>query len=212
MPLPPLEPISNSHFCKSGDVTIAVGAAIAPGAILQADSDSRIIINAGVCIGMGAILHAHQGTLEVETGATLGAGVLVVGKGKIGANACIGSAATIWNSSVDPGQVIPSGSLLGDTSRQISEPQQKTPTGEEPLNGRVANSPSALGESSSGDSEPDIPSASPVPDATLSSPAMESPASVSVSVYGQANLKRLLGTLFPYNQSFKSPDQEDKAE
>lgn len=212
MPLPPLEPISNSHFCKSGDVTIHASAAIAPGAILQADPDSRIIINAGVCIGMGAILHAHQGILEVETGATIGASVLVVGKGKIGANACIGSATTIWNSSVAPAQVVPPSSLLGDTGRQISEPQETTSTCEESLNGRASNPPSAVDQSSSGEGDPNAPSAAPVPDATPSPAVTESPASVSVSVYGQASLNRLLGTLFPYNSSFKRTDQEDKTE
>ncbi len=33
----------------------------------------------------------------------------MVGKGKIGANACIGSATTVFNYSVEPGQVVPPG-------------------------------------------------------------------------------------------------------
>jgi carbon dioxide concentrating mechanism protein CcmN len=73
---------------------------------------------------MGAILQVHEGTLEVETGANLGAGFLMVGKGKIGANACIGAATTVFNCSVEPGQVIAPGSILGDTSRQIAQTAQ----------------------------------------------------------------------------------------
>ena len=108
----------------SGEVTIHPSAVLAPGVILQAAENSKIIIGPGVCIGMGAILQVHEGTLEVEAGANLGAGFLMVGKGKIGANACIGSATTVFNYSVEPGQVVPPGSILGDTSRQIAQTKQ----------------------------------------------------------------------------------------
>lgn len=127
MHLPPLPSITNSHVIVTGDVSIDKSAAIAPGVILQADPDSRIIIAAGVCIGMGAILHAHKGTLEIDPGAILGAGVLIVGVGKIGANACIGAATTIWNSSVDSWQVLPAGSLVGDTGRKIADIADNSP-------------------------------------------------------------------------------------
>ena len=127
MYLSPLQPISNSHFYVSGNVTIHPNAAIAPGVLLQADPESQIIIAAGVCVGMGAILHAHQGILEVEEGSNIGAGVLIVGKGKIGTNACIGSMTTILNSSVGWGEVVPPASLIGDASRQ-SEAQRPEDT------------------------------------------------------------------------------------
>ncbi|MEH2241670.1 transferase [Nostoc sp.] len=107
-----------------GEVTIHPSAVLAPGVILQAAVNSKIIIGPGVCIGMGAILQVHEGILEVEAGANLGAGFLMVGKGKIGANACIGSATTVFNYSVEPGQVVPPGSILGDTSRQIAQTKQ----------------------------------------------------------------------------------------
>ncbi len=128
MHLPPLPSITNSHVIVTGDVSIDKSAAIAPGVILQADPDSRIIIAAGVCIGMGAILHAHKGIIEIDPGAILGAGVLVVGVGKIGANACIGAATTIWNSSVDSWQVLPAGSMVGKTGRKIADNSPPPPT------------------------------------------------------------------------------------
>ncbi|MBN3899939.1 MAG: transferase [Nostoc sp. NOS(2021)] len=124
MSVPPLRLSNNFDSYISGEVTIHPSAVLAPGVILQAAVNSKIIIGPGVCIGMGAILQVHEGTLEVEVGANLGAGFLMVGKGKIGANACIGSATTVFNYSVEPGQVIPPGSILGDTSRQIAQTKQ----------------------------------------------------------------------------------------
>jgi carbon dioxide concentrating mechanism protein CcmN len=110
-----------------GDVIIHPSAVLAPGIILQAATNSKIVIGAGVCLGMGSILQVSEGILEIEAGANLGAGFLMVGEGKIGANACIGSATTVFNCCVAPGQVIPSGSILGDTSRQMVVPSAVQP-------------------------------------------------------------------------------------
>jgi carbon dioxide concentrating mechanism protein CcmN len=117
--LPPLQAMHDSQVFVSGDVTIDPNAAIAPGVLLQASAGSSIIIGAGVCIGMGAVLHACDGTLEIQAGASLGAGVLVVGAGIIGPNACIGSQSTLLNTSVEGKILVPAGSVLGDRSRQI---------------------------------------------------------------------------------------------
>ncbi|HEY9652040.1 MAG TPA: hypothetical protein V6C95_15350 [Coleofasciculaceae cyanobacterium] len=213
MHLPPLPLSSNSQTYVNGDVKIDPSAAIAAGVILRANPDSQIIIAAGVCIGMGSILHAYQGTLEVEAGANLGAGVLVVGQGKIGANACIGATTTIWNDSVAPGQVVPPGSLLGNKGRQIpDEKPSSTPTsepdsldlsststhlaGDEPLNGQTL---STTEEISADTTEKNAPSELPV----------EQPTSeAETTVYGQGNLNRLLKTLFPYNQSLNRPPED----
>jgi carbon dioxide concentrating mechanism protein CcmN len=119
MYLPPLQPVSNSNIRISGDVKIHPSAVLAPGVILQAAPESSIVIGAEVCIGMGTILNAYQGCIEIETGAILGAGVLVIGAGKIGTNACVGTATTIFNASVPSMAAIAPGSLVGDTSRQV---------------------------------------------------------------------------------------------
>lgn len=124
MSVPPLHLSNNFDSYTSGEVTIHPSAVLAPGVILQAAVNSKMIIGPGVCIGMGSILQVSEGTLEVEAGANLGAGFLMVGKGKIGANACVGSATTVFNCSIEPGTVIPPGSILGDTSRPIEETQQ----------------------------------------------------------------------------------------
>lgn len=186
MYLPPLQPMNHSHFCVSGNVTIHPSAVIAPGVLLQADPESQVIIAAGACIGMGAILHAHQGTIEVEEGANIGAGVLIVGKGKIGANACIGSATTILNSSIGWGEVVAPASVVGDTSRQIAEPKPEE---------------AATTEASDSESNPPAPD-QPAPDLL----------EVSVTkVYGQAKLNRLLSTLLPHRQSLNAPLQNQQS-
>ena len=120
MHFPPLQPITNAEPFVSGDVKIDPSVAIASGVILQAASNCQIIIAAGACIGMGAILHAYQGNIEVESGVTIGAGVLVVGKSKIGANACIGSVATIIEHDIEPRQILLPASIIGEAGRKIS--------------------------------------------------------------------------------------------
>jgi carbon dioxide concentrating mechanism protein CcmN len=116
----------NPDVYVSGDVTIDPDATLAPGVILQATTDSQLRIAAGVCIGRGVIIQVYQGILEIETGVVLGSGVLILGAGTIGENACIGSETTILESSIAPQQVVAAGSLIGDRSRRL-EPKQVSP-------------------------------------------------------------------------------------
>ena len=169
----------------SGAVTIHPSAAIAPGVMLQADPDSELVVAAGVCIGTGCVLHAHQGLLAVETGATLGSSVLIVGQGKIGTNACIGSMTTIINSSVLPHQIVPPGSLIGDGSRQVvvvesvdsSQTAQPSPPPPPPPENR-----------------------SPEPKSPAASEASSNVGEVRV-IYGRAYLERMMLTMFPHRQA-----------
>ncbi|MGD1912230.1 MAG: transferase [Rivularia sp. (in: cyanobacteria)] len=132
MSVPPLRLYDNFETFFSGEVIVHASAVIAPGVIMQAAPNSKIIIGSGVCIGMGSILQVDAGTLEIESGANLGAGFLMVGAGKIGANACIGSVTTVFRSSVKPAQVVPAGSVIGDTSRSFSEPSTEEMNGTQP--------------------------------------------------------------------------------
>ncbi len=186
MKFPPLQPISNTHYYVNGDVTIHPGAAIAPGVLLQADPESQIIIGAGACIGMGAVLHAYQGVLEVGESANIGTGVLIVGKGKIGTNACIGSMTTIFNRSVESGEVLAPGSLIGDSSRPAESQLPVEPDVVEPQNGQGAEEPV---------------SASSVPPVV----APEEPVVKANPVYGEDSLNRLLSTLLPHRQALNRP-------
>jgi carbon dioxide concentrating mechanism protein CcmN len=200
MSLSPLHPIGNFNSHISGEVIIDRTAAIAPGVVFHADPNSKIIIAAGVCIGMGVVLHAHDGNVEIETGVNLGAGVLVVGKATIGANACVGAATTVFNCSVAPKQVIPPGSLLGDTSRHLTvdstvevEAAPTPPTDATqplpPTSATLGATPESNGQmagSAQSQLEPTQPSGDRI-------------------VYGKASITRLMATLFPHSQSLNQP-------
>ena len=110
--LPPLEPIGDFRSYVCGDVVINETAAIASGVLIQADQGGKIIIAAGVCIGMGAVLHAQGGILEIGAGANLGAGVLVYGSSKIGEGACIGASSSIVRAVIAKGAIVPPCSLI----------------------------------------------------------------------------------------------------
>lgn len=214
MYLSPLQLSSNSQIFMSGDVVVNQGVAIAPGVILQADPGSRISIATGACIGMGVILHAREGTLEIEAGAMLGAGVLVVGAGTIGANACIGAGTTLINPSIDQMQILPAGSLIGDTSRQVAAetaetaetaeaqtaaPETTTATAPpvEPTVDRPIDPPEAA---QTQPQTPPEPAPDPSPETAANPPPQ--PAEVPTILYGQAHINQLLGTLFPHRQAF----------
>ncbi|MBW4486186.1 MAG: hypothetical protein KME12_00175 [Trichocoleus desertorum ATA4-8-CV12] len=218
MSLPPLHPPANPETYVRGDVTIHSGVAIAPGVLIQAEPNSRIIINAGVCIGMGSVLHAYEGTLELREGVNLGAGVLVIGEVTIGANACIGSSATLFNCEIEAGQLIPSGSLYGDSSRQVAlenglEANAKT-TSEPTANSQPVATPAATSTPAQTTTPSQVTSeatseATPKPTSDQSALATKSPEAAPTQVYGQAYLNRLLGTLLPHRQALNQPINND---
>jgi len=215
MPLLPLQPIGSANFYMSGDVTIQEGAAIAPGAILQADSGSRIIIRSGACIGMGVVLHAHHGTIEVGAGATLGAAVLAIGNVKIGAHTCVGASTTIWNRDIAADAVVPPGSLVTDSGRQViiaDESPPPLPESQETPPESVAPTPApsatvvppppvdpTLTEEAIAFGAGSRPIAPPVPESPTANPG--------VPIYGQVSLNQLLITLFPHKQPSPPPEQ-----
>jgi carbon dioxide concentrating mechanism protein CcmN len=212
MYLSPLQLSSNSQILMSGDVVVNEGAAIAPGVILQADSGSRISIAAGACIGMGVILHAREGTLEIEAGVILGAGVLVVGAGTIGTSACIGAGTTLINPCIDQMQIMPAGSLIGDTSRQASaEATAAAPTAAP----TSPETPEATTPPVAPPIEPPAPAPTPpqtapettpdAPESTAAEPPQ--PGETPTILYGQAHINRLLGTLFPHRQAFNRSEE-----
>jgi carbon dioxide concentrating mechanism protein CcmN len=101
-----------------GTVSIDPTAVVAPGVLLQAEANSRIVIGPGACIGAGTIVQAAGGLLEIGAGACLGREVLVVGRGWIGANACIGAATTTIDPQISEGAVVAPYSVVGDSSRR----------------------------------------------------------------------------------------------
>jgi carbon dioxide concentrating mechanism protein CcmN len=217
MYLSPLQLSSNSQILMSGDVVVNEGAAIAPGVILQAEPGSRISIAAGACIGLGVILHAREGTLEIGAGVILGAGVLVVGAGTIGTSACIGAGTTLINPCIDQMQIMPAGSLIGDTSRQASaEATSAEATAAAPTAAPTApETPEATTPPVAPPIEPPSPAQTPpqtapetatdAPESTAAEPPQ--PGETPTILYGQAHINRLLGTLFPHRQAFNRSEE-----
>ncbi|MBD2175411.1 hypothetical protein H6F42_00595 [Pseudanabaena sp. FACHB-1998] len=119
--LPPLEPIGDFRSYVCGDVVIDETAAIASGVLIQADQGSHINIGAGVCIGMGVVIHAQGGLLEIGAGANLGAGVLVYGSSKIGEGACIGASSSIVRAVIAKGAIVPPCSLISGLDQSAVE-------------------------------------------------------------------------------------------
>ncbi|MEM9906830.1 MAG: hypothetical protein AAF921_17565 [Cyanobacteria bacterium P01_D01_bin.44] len=126
MQSPPLHLTSQTHYYRGGDVTIDPSAAIASGVVLQALPGGAIQIGPGACLGAGVVIQAKGGTVLVESGASLGTSVLIVGHGSIGRAACVGPASTLLNPQVAPNAVVPPNSLIGDHSRASSVSSETT--------------------------------------------------------------------------------------
>ncbi|KAM3095509.1 hypothetical protein ACKFKF_24640 [Phormidesmis sp. 146-12] len=190
-----LRSIDTAHYFVSGDVTIQAGSAIGSGVLIQADPGSRVVIGTGVCIGLGSVIHAHGGTIEIQEGANIGAGALLVGAMTIGARACIGSASTLLDSSVEAGGLVPSGSLLGDRSRPHTELQvtDTQPISELPIQPTVTVDPwtdePAVEEKPSEEKPPDAEKVA------------------EVNVYGQTYVNNLLVRLFPNQRNLNNPPE-----
>ncbi|WP_159787213.1 hypothetical protein [Sodalinema gerasimenkoae] len=128
----PISPLEREDVFVSGDVTIHANAAIAPGVVLQAGPDERIVIADGVCLGLGVVIHAHKGNICIKAGANLGAGVLMIGACTVGPYASIGAASTIINQDIAADDVVAAGTVLGDRSRSQEASHQETPAPQPP--------------------------------------------------------------------------------
>ena len=203
--LPPPQPVLNKDIRIGGDVKIHPTASLAPGVILQAAPGHRIAIGADVCIGMGVIINASQGSVEIEDGAIVGSGVLIIGACRIGNNACIGTAVTIFQTGVEPMIVIEPGSVLGDGSRKLE-------VKETPASRKAKKVDQNVGESDRKDnsqtqqtkvennSKQSIKPPKPVQETTVN-PKKEGK---KEAVVGEVYISQLLVTLFPHKKDFDS--------
>jgi carbon dioxide concentrating mechanism protein CcmN len=103
-----------------GDVQVDALAMIAPGVLLYAEPGCQIRVGAGVCLGMGCVIHARGGDIEIAAGASVGTGVLIWGAGQLGSQACIGANSTLIHPQLDALAVVAPASLVGDASRQVT--------------------------------------------------------------------------------------------
>ncbi|MDF5727816.1 MAG: transferase [Rhizonema sp. PD38] len=214
MSIPPLRFGNNLESHISGEVIIHPSAILAPGVILQAAPNSKIIIGSGVCIGMGSILQVDEGTIEIEVGVNLGAGFLMVGKGKIGTNACIGAATTVFQSSVEPGQVVPACSILGDTSRQYPESVVTTEIIQPELTPDDSASTNAQDDENTEAGAEIVLSSSSVPtqNSQQSKLSTSSTKDIGTVIYGQGNIQKLLVTLFPHRKPLNESSSDENSD
>ncbi len=119
MSLPILQPNSIEVPQMRGDVFIDSGVIIASGVILNATPGHKITIHAGVCLGMGTIITAHEGDVEIKSNAILGAGTLILGSCTIGSQASLGTSVTVYHAVIENLAVIPAGAIIGDCSRTL---------------------------------------------------------------------------------------------
>lgn len=130
----------------------------------------------------------------------------MIGRGKIGQNACIGPLTTIFHTSIDPMSIIAPGSIIGDPSRPLLA---ETLAGLEPEADReIPPSPPRQTKV-----ERPGETASPEPQVEVTptySPAGADFAKKSSPVVGQIYVNQLLLTLFPERGSFKNESERQK--
>ena len=225
--LPPPQPVLHKDIRISGDVEIHPTASLAPGVILQAAPDCRIAIGADACIGMGVIINASQGSVDIGSGAIVGSGVLIIGACKIGNNACIGTAVTIFQTDVEPMTVIEPGSVLGDSSRKLkieSQPEEDVEDiwSEAPESRTEAVSSNGKVHSNSNSTDLQNGNSKTTPPTVETSDLGNSTSQASVEetivkpennkpkdpVVGQVYINQLLVTLFPNNKDLNPNTQK----
>jgi len=216
-------PVSTTHYYVSGDVTVHPGAAIAPGVLLQADPGSRIVIHQSVCVGLGTVIQAHDGTIEIGEGVIIGAGVLLVGNVSVGDRACVGSGTTVMNRQIESMSIVPPGSLLCEELRSaaVEEPTEEVyepgfcpplpeqtteeledvwqENGSQPQIEEIAQTNGSKPPTNAAE----VNGAKPTEE-VQESDEIESPASQNGQVYGQAYVNRLLGKMFPNQRSLNN--------
>jgi carbon dioxide concentrating mechanism protein CcmN len=203
--LPPPQPTLNKDIRISGDVEIHPTASLASGVILQAAPNQKIIIGADACVGMGAIINAAQGSIDIGSGAILGAGVLIIGASKIGNNCCIGTSSTIFQSDVAPMVVVEPGSIIGDSSRQVEQHAEEQPKSQSNNNHQNVNSVATKFDQVEKSKSQTVQNSN---YAAHSTAAIQVEASTQTPVnnkkepvVGQLYINELLITLFPHNKT-----------
>ncbi len=213
--------VSDTHYCVVGDVTIEATAVIASGVVLQAASGSRIVVGKGVCLAAGVCIQSRAGILSIADGASLGANVLVIGQGSIGANACISAGSTVVNPAVEAEAILPPDTLIESSQAAISaagvsyasaypahdfaNDKVSQPFGYSPSANGVQSGYSAFKESASPNGS--FQSGSSQNDASQNGTSQNGNGASSLEVrpadnkvYGREQVSQLISALFPHRQ------------
>lgn len=202
MPLPPLALPPSPAVRIVGDVVVDPQAVLAPGVLLWAEAGASIRIAAGVCIGMGSVIHAHGGTIEIGEGVNIGAGVLLIGAVTVEPHACIGTSSTVIQTTIPAGAVVAAGSLLGDSSRrwqpptETSHPQESAVACEDPWQETPTTADTS--EKSTPDQQDSTDALSNAPESSAAAPpeTSTSPTPKTSVVYGQAYVSKMFAKMF----------------
>lgn len=216
MYLPPLRSIEHYEPSINGEVKIDPNAVLAPGVIITAAPGSQVIVGADVTIGMGVVINAAGGTIEIETGAAVGAGVLIVGQAKIGRGAAVGMATTIFNASIPASTVVAAGSTVGDRSRQVSvEAVEVEISASTQSSTKVTSkvqtkqqSTSAPSKSVTSSTNNGFNQASDAANSEIENKSSEN--SDKNAPIGKVYVNQLLLSLFPHRKAQINPDQDDR--
>ncbi|MDR7921809.1 hypothetical protein QYC27_06080 [Thermosynechococcus sp. PP45] len=202
MPLPPLALPPSPAVRIVGDVVVDPQAVLAPGVLLWAEAGASIRIAAGVCIGMGSVIHAHGGTIEIGEGVNIGAGVLLIGAVTVEPHACIGASTTVMQTTIPSGAVVAAGSLLGDSSRRWQPPTETSPLQESAVSSEDPwQEPSTTADTAE-NSTPEQQESTASPSSHQESPTAAppetstSPTAKTSVVYGQAYVSKMFAKMF----------------
>lgn len=216
----PLHFVSHTHYYRGGDVVVDASAAMAPGVVLRAAPNASIRIGPGVCVGAGVVIQAKQGCVFIESGVSLGVGVLIVGHGHVGKDACVGPSSTLINPAIAPNTIIPPCSLI---EAQASQPRKTASHNGIPQSTRF-HPPHFQADNNPVPSMPMPPRTSPtvqpqavspkavnVPNVGPSSPDSSTMTAPSNRVYGRDHLNNLLSALFPHRQPLNNGDSSGQS-
>ncbi|MGB3311730.1 MAG: hypothetical protein WBG32_19785 [Nodosilinea sp.] len=225
VPAQAINPSTGGHI--QGNVDLAAGVSVASGVLLGAAPGCRLVISPGVCLGTGVVVQARHGDLVLEPGVSLGSGVLIVGHGSVGQHTCIGSNSTVINPALGASQVVAPGSLVGDPSQSPSQsPSQLDSPAQMP---NSANGGFGIGAAFSAKHYAQVASGNAIYGSQNASSQAENAQNGfsnkntsnsntsngsnlnSSSVYGKAQVNRLLTTLFPHRQALNGASPEDKS-
>ena len=183
-----------TSFYVGANVEVGPEVVIAAGTVLEAAPGSRLIIEAGVCIGAGVVIQAYGGDLRLATGANVGQAVLLLGTGTIGAHACIGAESTLINPAVAAAAVVSARSLIGDRSA------------EQPANPAETNGHAPSAASQNGSTP--TPTADPKPAAANNGQVAHNGHGLATydPVYGREQVRQLMKTLFPHRDALNVED------
>ncbi|MEM1240784.1 MAG: hypothetical protein AAGI45_13165 [Cyanobacteria bacterium P01_H01_bin.26] len=212
----PLHFVSHTHYYCGGDIVVDSSAAIAPGVVLRAAVNASIRIGPGVCVGAGVVIQAKQGCVFVEAGASLGTGVLIVGQGHVGKDACVGPSSTLINPAIAASEVVPPCSLLGTAAASGTavpqngtygapqSPSFQTAAPFQPSNGPVPSMAVPPRTSPTVQPQAVSPKAVDVPEIDRSPSPNNSAMAAPGHVYGRDHVNSLLSALFPHRQSLNN--------